>query len=178
MTELILPTPSQAPPPPSLLHGPRDPPLVDLTLADLLDLQSHQNGHREVLVIPWTGARWTYAELSRQSRQLARALLAAGIGAGDRVGIMAGNCEQYAAVFFAVAAIGGILVILNNTYTATEAMYALEFSGKLAQTSKQQQRKMEEEARDPERQSEKEMNDGLTRVQSAKCSSQPARSAA
>lgn len=131
MTELILPTPSQTPPPPSLLHGPRDPPLLDLTLGDLLDLQSHQNGHREVLVIPWTGARWTYAELSRQSRQLARALLAAGVGAGDRVGIMAGNCEQYAAVFFAVAAIGGILVILNNTYTATEAMYALEFSGKL-----------------------------------------------
>ncbi len=52
-----------------------------------------------------------------------------GIGVGDRVGIMAGNCEQYAAVFFAVARIGAILVILNNTYTPTEAQYALKFSG-------------------------------------------------
>jgi acyl-CoA synthetase (AMP-forming)/AMP-acid ligase II len=41
---------------------------------------------------------------------------------------MAGNCEQYAAVFFAVAKIGAILVILNNTYTPTEAMYGLKFS--------------------------------------------------
>ena len=45
---------------------------------------------------------------------------------------MAGNYEQYAAVFFAVTRIGGILVILNNTYTPTEAMYALKFSGKTA----------------------------------------------
>lgn len=52
-----------------------------------------------------------------------------GIGVGDRVGIMAGNCEQYAAVFFAVARIGAILVILNNTYTPSEAQYALKFSG-------------------------------------------------
>ena len=43
---------------------------------------------------------------------------------------MAGNCEQYAAVFFAATRIGAILVILNNTYTATEAQYALGFSGK------------------------------------------------
>jgi mevalonyl-CoA ligase len=32
-------------------------------------------------------------------------------------------------VFFAVAKIGAILVILNNTYTPTEAMYGLKFSG-------------------------------------------------
>jgi acyl-CoA synthetase (AMP-forming)/AMP-acid ligase II len=79
-------------------------------------------------VIPWTGARWTYNELNQQSSSLAQSLLDMGIGVGDRVGIMAGNCEQYAAVFFAVAKIGAILVILNNTYTPTEAMYGLKFS--------------------------------------------------
>lgn len=182
MTELVLPSPDQTPLPPSLLHGPRDPPLVDLTLGDLLELQSHQNGHREVLVIPWTGARWTYAELSRQSRQLSRALLAAGVGAGDRVGIMAGNCEQYAAVFFAVAAIGGILVILNNTYTATEAMYALEFSGKLTrqalETTEQNKARKKENGRVIGTERERERKRKLTEVQSAKCSSQPAKSAA
>ncbi|KAK8123908.1 Acyl-CoA ligase sidI [Apiospora kogelbergensis] len=105
----------------SILHGPVDPPLVDLTLGELLDLQCQHHGHRECLVIPWTGTRWTYLELNQQSRQLARALAADGIKAGDRVGIMAGNCAEYAAVFFAVARIGAILVILNNTYTPTEA---------------------------------------------------------
>jgi mevalonyl-CoA ligase len=114
----------------SLLHGPLDPPLVDLTLHELLDLQSIHNGNRECLVIPWTGARWTYTHLSQQSTLLAAALLDMGVGVGDRVGIMAGNCEQYSAVFFAVARVGGILVILNNTYTDSEALYALGFTGR------------------------------------------------
>ncbi|KAJ6786901.1 hypothetical protein PWT90_00043 [Aphanocladium album] len=112
----------------SLLHGPVDPPLVDLTLGELLELQTYQHGTRECLVIPWTGARWTYNELNQQSSWLAQSLLDMGIGVGDRVGIMAGNCEQYAAVFFAAAKIGAILVILNNTYTPTEAMYGIQFS--------------------------------------------------
>lgn len=115
----------------SLLYGPVDPPLVDLTLGELLDLQCQHHGNQECIVTPWTGARWTYNELNQQSSQLARALISIGIRVGDRVGIMAGNCEQYAAVFFAVARIGAILVILNNTYTPTEAQYALKFSGSL-----------------------------------------------
>jgi len=112
----------------SLLQGPLDPPLVDLTLHDLLDLQSFHNGNRECIVIPWTGARWTYIHLNQQGTLLAAALLETGVRPGDRVGIMAGNCEQYAAVFFAVARLGGIFVILNNTYTDSEALYALEFT--------------------------------------------------
>ncbi|KAG5921584.1 hypothetical protein E4U42_005790 [Claviceps africana] len=112
----------------SYLQGPLEPPLVDLTLGELLEQQTCQYGTRECLVIPWTGARWTYNHLNQQSSLLAKALLQMGIRAGDRVGIMAGNCEQYAAVFFAVARIGAVLVILNNTYTATEAMYGIRFS--------------------------------------------------
>ncbi|GAP91068.1 putative acyl- synthetase [Rosellinia necatrix] len=112
----------------SLLYGPVDPPLVDLTLGELLDLQCQHHGAQECIVTPWTGARWTYNELNQQSSQLAKALMSIGIGVGDRVGIMAGNCAQYAAVFFAVARIGAILVILNNTYTPTEAQYGLQFS--------------------------------------------------
>ncbi|KAK1753390.1 hypothetical protein QBC47DRAFT_430073, partial [Echria macrotheca] len=112
----------------SILDGPTDPPLVDLTLGELLNLQCLHHGTREALVIPWTGARWTYNQLNHASRLLATAMLDMGVGVGDRVAIMAGNCEQYAAVFFAATRIGAILVILNNTYTATEARYALDFS--------------------------------------------------
>ncbi|KAK4038053.1 hypothetical protein C8A01DRAFT_48284 [Parachaetomium inaequale] len=121
---LIVPQPQR----PSLLFGPTDPPLVDLTLGELLNLQCLHHGTREGLVIPWTGARWTYNELNHHSRLLAAAMLEMGIGVGDRVGIMAGNCEQYASVFFAATRIGAILVILNNTYTPTEAQYGLDFS--------------------------------------------------
>ncbi|KAK3346164.1 hypothetical protein B0T25DRAFT_270700 [Lasiosphaeria hispida] len=122
--DIVIPQPQRL----SLLHGPTDPPLVDLTLGELLNLQCLHHGTREGLVIPWTGARWTYNEINHHSGLLARALLGMGIGVGDRVGIMAGNCEQYASVFFAATRIGSILVILNNTYTPTEAQYAINFS--------------------------------------------------
>ncbi|KAI1865777.1 hypothetical protein JX265_008100 [Neoarthrinium moseri] len=112
----------------SILHGPVDPPLVDLTLGELLELQCQHHGTQECLVTPWNGTRWTYNELNQQSSQLAKGLMSLGIGVGDRVGVMAGNCAEYAAIFFAVARIGAILVILNNTYTPTEAQYALKFS--------------------------------------------------
>ena len=112
----------------SVAHGPADVPLLDFKLADLLDFQCEEYGLHECLIIPWTGARWTYDFLRRESVLLARAMAAAGIRPGDRIGIMAGNCEQYVAVFFAAMRVGAILVILNNTYTVSEARYALEFT--------------------------------------------------
>lgn len=115
---------------PSIVHGPSDPPLVTLTLGGLLDLQAQRYATREALVVRWTGARWTYKQLSDHSSKLARMLLDVGIRPGDRVGIMAGNCEQYVAVVFAAARAGAILTILNNTYTADEATRALRHTGK------------------------------------------------
>jgi acyl-coenzyme A synthetase/AMP-(fatty) acid ligase len=114
---------------PSVLHGPSNPPLLTLTLSGLLDLQCRRFGPKEALIIPWTGARWTYNDLRDQSIAMAKTILDLGIRSGDRVGIMAGNCEQYAAVTFAAARVGAILVVLNTTYTAAEALRALRHTG-------------------------------------------------
>ena len=116
---------------PSIVPGPSNPPLVTLTLGGLLDLQAQRYGAREALVVKWTGARWTYEELSDQSIRLAKMLLDVGIRPGDRIGIMAGNCEQYVSVVFAAARVGAILTVLNNTYTADEATRAMRHTGKL-----------------------------------------------
>ena len=123
------PSPSETKLQLSITHGPADIPLLDFTLSELLDFQCQQYGLQECLVIPWTGARWTYDFLRQESVMLARALLSRGIKPGDRVGIMAGNCEQYVSVLFGCMRIGAILVILNNTYTSSEAQYALDFTG-------------------------------------------------
>lgn len=112
----------------SIVHGPAETPLLDFRLAELLDFQCERYGAQECLVIPWTGARWSYGFLRQESIWLARAMAARGIRPGHRIGIMAGNCEQYTAVFFACMRVGAILVILNNTYTASEALYALNFT--------------------------------------------------
>ena len=109
----------------SVVAGPLDPPLLQLTLSQLLAQQTRQYADNECLVIPWTKARWTYRQLWEQSNLLARALLKYGVRPRDRIGIMSGNCEKYVAVFFACVRIGAICVTLNNTYTATEMEFAL-----------------------------------------------------
>jgi acyl-CoA synthetase (AMP-forming)/AMP-acid ligase II len=114
----------------SIVHGPSEPALVSITLGELLDEQCLIRPNKECIVIPWTGARWTFQDLQVQSKKLARAMLSLGVQAGDRVGILSGNCEEYAAVFFAAGYVGAILVVLNSTYTASEARYALNHSGK------------------------------------------------
>ncbi|RDW78293.1 hypothetical protein BP5796_06145 [Coleophoma crateriformis] len=113
----------------SLIHGETTPPLRELTLAQLLEEQVAYYGERECLVVAWSETRWTYGKLLEQSRLLAKSLLVMGIQKGDRVGILAGNCEEYIALFFAVGMVGGILVVLNSTYTSVEARYALKHSG-------------------------------------------------
>ena len=113
----------------SIVHGPAESPLWELTLGELLEYQSLRHTHDECLVVPWTNTRWTYGQLHAESQKVARSLVAQGVRLGDRIGIMAGNCEQYISVFFAAASIGAILVVINNNYTLTELLYALEHSG-------------------------------------------------
>ncbi|EMD93660.1 hypothetical protein COCC4DRAFT_209258 [Bipolaris maydis ATCC 48331] len=110
----------------SIVTGPLDPPLVQLTLSQLLQQQAAHYASNEAVVIPWTGARWTYQKLWAESSLLARALLKEGVRPRDRIGIMSGNCEKYIALFFACARVGAICVTLNNTYTATEMEFALK----------------------------------------------------
>ncbi|KAF2156316.1 long-chain fatty-acid-CoA ligase [Myriangium duriaei CBS 260.36] len=112
----------------SLFHGPSQPPLTNLTLGAFLDHQCELYGDRECAVIPWTNTRWTYDDIRTRSLTLARYLYSVGIRPGDRVAILAGNCAEYIAVFYACMRLGSILVILNNTYTASEASYALQYS--------------------------------------------------
>lgn len=113
----------------SIVHGESQPELVPLTLGSLLDEQCNIRGSKECLVVPWTGARWTYRELQKRSKVLAKGMLALGMHAGDRIGILASNCEEFVAVFFAAGYLGCILVVLNGTSTASEAQFAMKHSG-------------------------------------------------
>jgi acyl-CoA synthetase (AMP-forming)/AMP-acid ligase II len=116
--------------PPSFLQGPNYPPLRYKTLGEILDEQAELRGENEAIICPSTSSRWTYSTLQREALHVAQGLLAFGIRSGDRIGIMAGNCAEYVAVFFAAGYVGAILVVLNNTYTKEEAINALTHSGK------------------------------------------------
>ena len=66
------------------------------------------------------GQTLTYSELDKRSARLAGALLAAGIGKGDHVGILMPNSVEWAIAWFATTRIGAVAVPLNTFYKASE----------------------------------------------------------
>ena len=64
----------------------------------------------------------SYAELHAEVRTTARALVALGIGHGDRVGIWAPNSWQWAISALAITYVGAVLVPLNSRYTGYEVV--------------------------------------------------------
>ena len=72
---------------------------------------------------------WTYAEFDDVCNRLAAGLAAIGIGPGDRVAIIARNSHAFAALRFALARVGGVLVPINFMLSAAEAQFILQHSG-------------------------------------------------
>ena len=66
------------------------------------------------------GRTQSYAELDKQVRRAAAGLRAFGVRPGDRVAIVAPNCPQFIASFWAVLKLGAIAVLHNPLYTAHE----------------------------------------------------------
>lgn len=69
--------------------------------------------------------RWTYAEMRDAIDQLARALIAAGVGKGDRVATLQTPHPDYLIAFLATASIGAIWIGLNPRYTLDELAYVV-----------------------------------------------------
>ncbi|MDN4163240.1 AMP-binding protein [Nocardioides abyssi] len=114
---------------PSYARGEGEPPLPDETIGASFARTVATYADREALVEVATGRRWTWTELGRDVDALARGLVAAGIEAGDRVGIWAPNCAEWTMVQYATATIGAVLVNVNPAYRRHELAYAVNQSG-------------------------------------------------
>lgn len=79
----------------------------------------------DVEAVVLDGLRWTYAELSSRVDLTARALLAAGVGSGDRVATLATPHPDYFVTFLATCSIGAIWLGLNPRYTRAELDYVV-----------------------------------------------------
>jgi fatty-acyl-CoA synthase len=109
--------------------GELEPPLLEETIGASFTRTAATYADREALVEVATGRRWTWAELERDVDDLARGLVAAGIGKGDRVGIWAPNCAEWTIVQYATAKLGIVLVNVNPAYRTHELSYAVNQSG-------------------------------------------------
>jgi fatty-acyl-CoA synthase len=110
-------------------HGASEVPLRGETIGEAWNAVVAAHGDRDALVSRRQAIRWTYAELDAQVECCARALLAAGVARGERVGIWSPNNAEWVLVQFATARIGAILVNVNPAYRAHELDYALKQSG-------------------------------------------------
>jgi fatty-acyl-CoA synthase len=113
----------------SYAHGTATTPLLGETIGENLARAVAQHGDREALVVRHQEVRWTYSELDERVDRVARALVAAGLGPGDRMGIWSPNCAEWVLVQFASAKAGIVLVNVNPAYRTSELEYVLNQSG-------------------------------------------------
>ena len=73
--------------------------------------------------------RFTFAEINALSDRFAAALAQAGVGLGDRVGILAPNCAEFVIAFHGVVKAGAAATTINSGYREREVAYQLSNSG-------------------------------------------------
>jgi len=93
------------------------------TLGDLL--RRTRQRYPNKLAIRCGSTAWTYAQFDDICNRLATGLAAQGIASGDRVAVLARNSHAFAALRFAVARLGAVLVPINFMLSADEARYIL-----------------------------------------------------
>ena len=124
---------SLAEPPVSLVAGP---PIAEeagqgaQTIAGYLREVTEKYGPREAVVLRNRSHRfsWTYDDLFERAMEVARALAAAGIGKGSRVGILMTNRPEFLSSLFGTALAGGVPVALSTFSTPTEMDQLLKAS--------------------------------------------------
>ena len=104
-------------------------PLLGDTIGANLERTTAVHGGREAMVDVPSGRRWTYDQLLADVDALAKGLMAAGVAAGDRVGIWSPNCPEWTLLQYATARTGAILVNVNPAYRSHELTYVAKQSG-------------------------------------------------
>ena len=97
-----------------------------LTLGGWLREVTAQGGETEALVYYEggfaTGQRvvWSRAELWERANEVARALMACGVGKGTRVGVLMTNRPEFLSAVFGIALAGGVAATFSTFSTAAE----------------------------------------------------------
>jgi fatty-acyl-CoA synthase len=97
------------------------------TLADLLRRSAKRFPDKPAIVCG--GTRWSFREFDEVTDRLAAGLARMGVGKGERVAVLARNSHAFAALRFALARLGAVLVPINFMLKAEEAAYILRHAG-------------------------------------------------
>ena len=97
------------------------------TLSDLLHRTAARLPHKPGIVCGDT--TWTWSQFDALVSRLAAGLHAQGVAKGEHVGVLARNSHGFAALRFALARLGAVLVPVNFMLNADEAAYILRHAG-------------------------------------------------
>ncbi len=97
------------------------------TLADVLRRSAARAPHKTAIVCGET--RWSYAQFHAVCERVAAGLAQQGACKGDRVALLARNSHAFAALRFALARLGAVLVPINFMLKADEVAYILRHCG-------------------------------------------------
>jgi fatty-acyl-CoA synthase len=81
------------------------------------------------LAVVADGRSQTFAEFNGSVNRLAASIAQAGVSPGDRLAVLSHNCWEYAALTFAAAKLGVILVPINFMLSPAEVAFILDHSG-------------------------------------------------
>ena len=98
-----------------------------LSLAAVLAESAHRHAGRVAVVVG--EEETTYAQLWEQTRSYAGALRDLGVGPGTRVAVLIPNVADFPRVYYAVLALGGVVVPVHALLVAREVEYVLRDSG-------------------------------------------------
>ncbi|KAK9768525.1 hypothetical protein K7432_000738 [Basidiobolus ranarum] len=102
-------------------------PLCEDTIGTFWDRQVKKFGDREALVVKHeNNLRWSFRDFGENVDNLVRGLHSSGLKQGDRVGVFMPNNSAWAALQYATAKLGLILVTINPAYRAHELLQALQ----------------------------------------------------
>ncbi len=96
-------------------------------LGDLLRRSARRHGDKPAIICG--EVRWSFAEFDRICNRLAAGLADVGVGTGDAVAVLARNSHAYAAMRFALARLGAVLVPINFMLKVDEVAYILRHAG-------------------------------------------------
>ncbi|MFL5396704.1 MAG: fatty acyl-CoA synthetase [Myxococcales bacterium] len=97
------------------------------TLGDILRRSAAREPRKTAIVCGAT--TWTFSDLDALCDRLAAGLAGIGVRTGDRVAILSRNSHAFAALRFALARLGAVLVPINFMLNADEAGFILRHAG-------------------------------------------------
>jgi len=104
--------------------------ILAMTLPEALDHAAETWGDNTALVfVEDDTPDLTWAELRDQVVRLRSGLQVAGVGFGDKVGVLLRNQVEFPVTWLAVAALGAVVVPLNPKYTPRETQFVLDDAG-------------------------------------------------